>query len=171
MAYGRCRSQRHEEGFFLACNITSSKACYSSFSLSYHWFLLINQIPPSSEISCLCINCNIFFLNLINDWDPVGVLFFIFLFWHCVALGHTSAVFLLTHFLSRGFWVHVCVKFGFSLPLLPHPDLENSGNAGIPILFSCLWDVVGWDMWHGSMWLVFHVKLSYWVTGIKDNLV
>lgn len=44
----------------LACYITSSKAYYSSFSLSYHWFLLINQIPPSTEFSCLCINCNIF---------------------------------------------------------------------------------------------------------------
>lgn len=63
-----------------ACYITSSKAYYSSFSLSYHWFLLINQIPPSTEFSCLCINCNIFFLNLINDWDPAGVHFLIFLF-------------------------------------------------------------------------------------------
>lgn len=143
----------------LACYITSSKACHSSFSFSfsYHWFLLINQIPLSTEFSCLCINRNIFFLNLINDWDPVGVHFLIFVFHWCIALGPCC----LAAFSLCGVWVHVSVRFGSPLPLLLHPDLENCGNAVILILFSHLWDVVGWDMWHVSMWLIFHVKLSH----------
>lgn len=176
MAYGSCRSRRHEKKVFLclACSITSSKACNCSFSFSYHWFLLktkSKQIPPSSEISCLCINCNIFFLNLINDWDPDGVYFLLFvltvqlLLAHCLSLNTHTVV---SEFMS--------VKFGFPFPLFPQPDLENCGNAGVPILFSCLRVVVGWDMWRGSMWLVFHVKLSNWVRAIerkgfiKDNL-
>lgn len=46
-----------------------------------------------------------------------------------------------------------------SPPLLHHPDLENRGNAGFPILFSpsvgCGW------LGRVSMWLIFHVELSH----------
>lgn len=68
------------------------------------------------------------------------------------------------------------MRFGFPLPLFLHSDLENFGNAVILILFSHLWDVVGWDLWHVHLWLIFHVELSHQVRRlertrfISDNL-
>ena len=90
--------------------------------------------------------------------------FFNLLFWYRVALGpvlsscclslNTPSVFAVSEFMSL-------LSLASPLPLLLHPDLEKRGNAGIPILFSCLWVVVGRDMWHASMWLIFHVKPSH----------
>lgn len=140
MAHGKCRSQCHKEGFFCIANyIISIKACYSS--LSYHWFLLINQILPSCEISCLCINCNFLFLNLIKDWDPVGS-FYLFVMTCCwpTCCFDTSSLF--------GFWLIL----GFSPPPTP-----RVGKMQRWYRFRACVIVLGLDMRHGSNVDAFHV--------------
>lgn len=87
-----------------------------------------------------------------------------FNFLFCVALAALGTIVLLSLSLFT-LSLFVVSEFMSQLSLasrfpLSHLNLENCGNAGIPILFSCLWVVVGWGMWHVVGLLCQTVSLS-----------